>query len=237
MLGQPTTGSLLSRTFALFGAGAVPFLTIVTLVQSPWIVYYLFSGTLASPVLSLTDSAVNLVSTLILGPLGSAALVFGVFRSLRGQSVTVGECFRVGFSRLLPVLFASILIGLAVIGGVLLCLIPGIVVACGLFISIPALVVEELSPIEAMRRSWELTQGSKVPVFLISLLLALPGLFVGFMSGLTLDGSSGTPWMWAGLPVTIFVGTLQGIAMGVTYHDIRLFREGLGEDELAAVFD
>lgn len=235
MTAPPTTGSILSRAFSLFGAGAVPFLTIVALIQSPWLVYHLYSTSAggASPCL---DALASLVSGFVLGPIGAAALIYGVFRSLRSESVTVGECFRVGFARWLPVLLVSILVGLATMGGFLLLVIPGIVVACGLFVSVPSLIVEDLSPSDALRRSWRLTDGYKVPIFFVSLLLAIPGLMLGWFSGRTLGNEPA--WLAiATVVVTVLAATLQGIAQGVTYHDIRLFREGLDEDELAAVFD
>ncbi len=37
--------------------------------------------------------------------------------------------------------------------------------------------------------------------------------------------------------INVAFNALNAIAAGVAYHDLRSFREGLAEDELAAVFD
>ena len=39
------------------------------------------------------------------------------------------------------------------------------------------------------------------------------------------------------LVVMVLLATLKGVAAGVAYYAIRVFREGLDEDELAAIFD
>ncbi|MEE8526533.1 MAG: hypothetical protein V3T72_21570 [Thermoanaerobaculia bacterium] len=220
----------------------MPFLSIALLIYSPLFVARLFFA--ATGTLPLWWVAVESFAPLLLGPVAAAALIFGVFRSLRGGQVTVSDCLRVGLSRWLPVLWLTILVGLATMVGAILCIIPGVIVSCGLFVAVPALVVERSPALEAMNRSWKLTEGYKLSIFGLMFVLQLIGfaalMLLGLVSGDQLGAVPGTPSLTVSmvtLLVTMFTATISGIAAGVTYHDIRVFREGLDEDELAAVFD
>lgn len=73
---------------------------------------------------------------------------------------------------------ASILIGIAVLLGFLMLIVPGIVLLLGLQFSLYALIDQDLDPIAAMQESWRLTEGYKVTVFLVNLVIfILAGLF------------------------------------------------------------
>lgn len=242
MSGPVNTGSLLSRTFSLCAAGFTPFLSIAFLIYSPlFVARLLFAATDNLPPWWILAES---FAPLLLGPIAAAALVYGVFRSLRGEAVTVTDCLRIGFSRWLPVLWLTILVGLATMIGMILCIIPGIVVACGLFVAVPALVVEKSPALDTMSRSWSLTEGHKLSIFGLVLVLQAISfgalMLLGLIIGSDPGAAQGTPSLTVAmltLLVTVFTATIQGIASGVAYHDIRVFREGLDEDELAAVFD
>ena len=88
-------------------------------------------------------------------------------------------------------LLIAILVGLAILAGLILLIIPGImVVGDGLSVAIPALVFEDKRGTAALSRSWELVKGSfwhvLGTVFLASLI-------TGFVSGI-LHAVGGTNW-------------------------------------------
>ena len=233
-----TTGSILSRAFGLFGMGFVPFLSISLLVHSPLLLWNLARavGGAANPMAELIEA---FLSNLLLAPLASAALIHGVFRSLRGEGSTVGECLRVGLSRWISVLVLALLAGLAVFSATLAFVVPGIVVACGLFVAVPALVVEELPIRSSFRRSWQLTGGYKLSIFGVLLLLAVLGWMFGAVLGLLTAGAEALAPVvsFLGLLLTVALSAVQAIAAAVAYHDLRVHKEGLDEEELAAVFE
>jgi hypothetical protein len=72
----------------------------------------------------------------------------------------VEQSYRFGFHRLGSVLLVSVLVGLAIIGGLILFVIPGIYIAVRLAVCIEALVVEGRRGAEAMRRSWGWSVGT-----------------------------------------------------------------------------
>jgi len=81
-----------------------------------------------------------------------------------------------------PFFAMSILNGLAVMGGILLLIIPGIILAIRLQFA-PYLVVEKGSgPIEALKQSWALTQGLTIKLFLFGLV----GFFINIAGALCL---------------------------------------------------
>ena len=233
-----TTGSILSRSFGLFGAGFVPFISISLLVHSPLLLWNLGRAATgnANPAAELLEA---FLSNLLLAPLASAALIYGVFRSLRGEGSTIGECLRVGLSRWISVLILALLVGLAVFGATLAFIIPGLVVASGLFVAVPALVVEELPIGPSFGRSWQLTKDYKFTLFGVLLLLGVLGWTIGAILGLLTAGAEALAPVisFIGLLLTVALSTVQAIAAAVAYHDLRVHKEGLDEEELASVFE
>ena len=61
--------------------------------------------------------------------------------------------------------------------GLLLFIVPGIIFALGMQMVFYAVVIEELGPIDALRRSWELTDGNKLNIFVIVLVSGIGALF------------------------------------------------------------
>lgn len=72
-----------------------------------------------------------------------------------------------------PFVFASILYALIIIGGFILLIVPGIIwsIKYGLYRYL--IVDKKMGPIEALKKSGEITKGHKMNLFLFGLLLAL----------------------------------------------------------------
>ena len=82
--------------------------------------------------------------------------------------------------QIFPVLLvAAALSGLAVVFGLLLLIVPGVVVALALTLVTQVMVVENPGPMAALQRSYELTNGHKMQIFFIMLMfLARYGYFL-----------------------------------------------------------
>jgi uncharacterized membrane protein len=133
--------------------------------------------------------------------------------------------------------------------GFVLMVIPGIILAVGLAVAIPAVVLESgRSASGALSRSWELTRGARwrifglgitlfvllyVPVVAISGLVAVlipRGAAVGF-------GASSTATIVAlaiGGVVQLFIYPLFYCVLTVTYYDLRVRKEGFDLELLAS---
>jgi len=123
--GQPLSGA------AAVPAAATPFVAPVGIKATPgrwmsrgWEVVKADIGNylLISIVFSLLNGVPLIQGALIAG--------FHIFtmKKLMGRNADIGDLFK-GFNYFVPTLVASLLIGLFVFGGTLLCLIPGLVVA------------------------------------------------------------------------------------------------------------
>jgi uncharacterized membrane protein len=65
---------------------------------------------------------------------------------------------------------AGILVGLGVFGGMLLCIVPGIILALGWFFNAQLVVDRRMGALDAISESWRLTKGHKGDLFLFALL-------------------------------------------------------------------
>jgi uncharacterized membrane protein len=175
---------------------------------------------------------------LILNTLAQAVIVYGAFQVMRGRPVNLGECLRVGFSRFFPIIGLIICAYLAIWIGLILLIVPGIILGIMWYVGTPVCVVEQKGPLASLGRSSELTKGHRWKIFGMVLLLIIVAAIVGgiIVALLGLTGSSvlatlGT-LVWNGV-----WGAFYAIFGVVTYHDLRVAKEGVDTDQIASVFD
>ena len=77
--------------------------------------------------------------------------------SIRGQKTTVRASLSRALNRLLPLVGLSLMLGIVVIIGFVLLIVPGFFLLGRLSLSTVVLMEENLGPIAAMKRSWKLT--------------------------------------------------------------------------------
>jgi len=127
----------------------------------------------------LLTAALVAAATIILGPL--TTIIF--LESAKGNKLKLGEAFRRCWSYCLRVFGAAVLTALAVLGGLILLIIPGIIF--GLWFSLSAFVIidQNVGVIEGMKRSKALVQGRLIDMLG---LYGLPNIlnFVPFIAGL-----------------------------------------------------
>jgi hypothetical protein len=99
--------------------------------------------------------------------------VVRIFLNLaRGGTAELGMLVGQG-RHYLSAVAATFLFVIAYMLGLVLLVVPGIIVATGLQFFLYAMVDEDLGPIEALSESWRLTEGHKLTVFLINLVIGL----------------------------------------------------------------
>src|SRR6266508_892740 len=104
---------------------------------------------------SLLAALAGLLMYLVL----TGAITRAVAAEVAGEDPSVEQSYRFGFVRLGSVVLVSVLVGLAIVGGLILLIIPGIYIGVRLAVSIEALVVEGRRGTQAMGRSWGLVGG------------------------------------------------------------------------------
>ena len=130
---------------------------------------------------------------LIEGPV-TFGVSFAYLKAARGDKVEIKDMFE-AFKNYLNAVFASLLVGVIVVFGLILLIVPGIIFACKLAFT-PYLVVDrKMDAIEAVKTSWRMTDGYAWNVFFIGL-LAIP---IGIAGLLALGVGIIVSVMWVGL--------------------------------------
>jgi len=217
------------------------------------------------PVFLLTGTLVGLASRTLtpllesLGPLGSfgssllATLTNSVYTGVVARFVAgkylrpdslAGDAAKV--IRSLPLIMAAaVLVSLAVMGGLILLVIPGIIFSLGFYFSTTIVAVEELGPVAAMKRSWRLTKGHRGDVFGLNMLLILIAFavmvaleFLGrLVSPVGVPGLAKATSLVTDLLSTIITGGMTAAASTVFYLGLRTAEEGLEAERIAVTFD
>jgi len=185
------------------------------------------------------------VLSVVLSFVSQGAMLHTTIEHMAGRDPSIGASLRVALNKLLPILGASILVGLLVMLGMFLCLVPGIILAIMYYVAVPVVVAEGIHGTQAMRRSSELTQGNRWMIFatlivfgVISIALALAFTVVQLPFNLM---AAEAPAL-AVVPVFISFGqnTLQAmigaVLVGVIYARLRGVRDGIDVQSLANVF-
>src|SRR6266508_1102317 len=164
----------------------------------------------------------------------TGAITRAVAAEVAGEDPSVEQSYRFGFVRLGSVVLVSVLVGLAIVGGLILLIIPGIYIGVRLAVSIEALVVEGRRGTQAMGRSWGLVGGHWWHAFGTLLDAAL---LTGIVNAVITAPFSATNWFAQGVAaavatvVTLPYGVLVGVLL---YLDLRARKENLTLESLRA---
>jgi uncharacterized membrane protein len=122
-------------------------------------------------------SSVGGIFSLLVSAYMSGGIVATGLKAARGQPISFGDPFSGG--RYFGAMFVGLLaFGIVVFIGSLLCLVPGLILAFGLCLYQPLIVDQGLSGVDALKKSWEMTKGHKVTIFILGVI----GFFV-FLAG------------------------------------------------------
>lgn len=243
-------GRVLTQTFSIFFRNIAPFGLLALVLTSPTYLYHVLVGPpdMGAYVQNPWGDSVAIILGILnwlLTYLVTAALVYGTLEDLRGNKVSVGECFSQGLARMFPVLGVAIVATIIMGIGLVILIVPGIIAIIMLWVAIPVAVVERRG-LGSLSRSAQLTKGHRWQLFglFLILLLIVFGVSFGFgalsagimiageLSDAAFAGLLATQWL-AGAVIAIFMAVLYA----VSYHDLRVAKEGLDTNQIASVFD
>ena len=207
--------------------------------MAPKFIYGLATGQdVSGPEAGAATSVVAILVQLFLGYFLTAALVYGTIRELRGSRANLGECVGRGLALVFPVIGVAFVAFIAGALGFLLLIVPGLIVVTMLWVAIPAAVVERPGVIRSLGRSRELTKGSRWRVFgIIVILFVIEVLPTGVVDALLGATGNLTAYLVVSWLVTAFVMAFSAVVAAVGYHDLRVAKEGVDVEQIAAVFD
>jgi len=110
---------------------------------------------------------------LLVVPIANAALVRIVAHAYLGKNTSTGDAFGSAFGLLLPLYWTWIILTIAVMGGMILLVIPGIIAAFWFSLATQVVVVERVSGVAALKRSRILMRGNVGTVFVLGIVLGM----------------------------------------------------------------
>jgi hypothetical protein len=235
--GDFRVGKVLNRTFSVLSRNLLPFCVVTAIAYLPNILLFRPTASVAPSGRTIGLIFAGAIVAMVLGALAEAVVLFGAFEDMRGRKVDLIESTKVGLSRILPVLGVAILVGILTGLSAILLIFPAFIVLTMLFVSMPACIVEQLGPVSSLTRSSQLTKGNRWKVFglwlvfwvvavIANLILKAIGTLGGPAVGLILE------FAWGAL-----TGAFNAVMVVVTYHDLRVAKEGVDTDQIASVFD
>jgi hypothetical protein len=259
-------GDVLSRAWRIFIGNILFFLLVPFVIQLITIfavslsaLMLIFAGWATGSVV-LMGLGIFLAAIVALGlyMVGQAIVLLGAFQRLRGQPLQVGEAVQRALGRFWPLVGLGLLWGL-VIGGIssiyvaiafglwdalsvwVFALAPIFVIPLTILflmwtVAVPACVVEGSGPTDSMGRSAVLTKGYRWKILGMNLLLVLLAVACTMVQGMLTMASQALgavfnflwPVAWAGY---------WNCAIIMTYHDLRVAKEGVDTEQIAAIFD
>jgi len=115
--------------------------------------------------------AMMLVMCLVM-PLFTGRLLRMGLTAVRGGTPTVGDLFT-GEMRYGSMLALTLLQGMLIGVGYMLFVVPGVILALGLYFSAYLVIDQRMGAVDAMKASWKLTTGRKGEVFVVMLVFGL----------------------------------------------------------------
>jgi hypothetical protein len=229
-------GNVLATGFRVWIKNLVPFFFLSLVISAPLILWgvSILQGSWDLEQIQ-TFLLVSVVAGIAIDAFVTAALTFGVVKELQGQHATFGSSLATGLARLLPTLGVAILVGLAVLGGFLALIIPGIIILCMLYVSTPASVIERPGLLGALGRSRALTAGHRVEIFGIIVLIFAFNYGVSWLMGKVITDLESL--MYANMVQGVLRSSLGAVMAAVAYATLRSEKEGTSAAELARVFE
>jgi hypothetical protein len=183
-------------------------------------------------------------------------VVHAAFQDMRRRPVRLAESVKVGLRRVLSLLGLALLLALLVLLAfatilavipfttpflLILMPVPFLIIVTIYFVTTPVCVVEKRGPFASMKRSMQLTKGHRWKVFglwlLLVALLLIASIFIGLL-GLALRAVGGpllgaiSSVVWYAIWIAYYA-----VTVAVTYHDLRVAKEGVDIEQIASVFD
>jgi hypothetical protein len=253
-------GRVVSRMFQVIGDNAVTFFGLSLLAAIPSLLFtFAFVGTRSgvigsqikqSPLSSaalptiIGGALVGFLIYIVFAYLLQAALVYGTISTLNGRKASFTDCLATGVQHALPLTVIAILALLGFMLGFLLLIVPGVILALMWSVLTPVRVTERTGILETFGRSAALTRGYRGSIFglavIYMVLVVVVDLIVRPLTGLSVIPTSGPRFSISYIIVTALVRVVLHLvaATGVAsiYYELRMVKEGIGPEQLAAVF-
>jgi hypothetical protein len=229
-------GDAMNKAMQTLSRNVLPFSLVTGIAALPSVFVFERSGDLETPTAAVL-LLVGMIVSVVLSGLSQAVVLYAAFEDMRGRPVDILASFRAGWRRFLPVIGVTLASGFFTGLAALALIFPAFMVMSMWYVATPVCVVERLGPFGSMGRSAVLTKGSRWRVFGMVVVVGIVGAMgSGMVEALAIGvGPTIAPvvkLIWQGL-----LGAYSAILVVVTYHDLRVAKEGIDTDKIAAVFE
>lgn len=236
-------GEILDRTFSLYrrhfllfiGIAGIPHLIVlaVHLTQTAIITTQNYS-TMAAVTTTIAIVLASIVSYVF----SQGGTVTAVSDLYLGRPISIFEALRRAGANAFSLVGVLMLNGLAILGGLLLLIIPGIYLACRLLVCVPSALIEQRGPRDSLSRSFALTKDYTINAFVILVLSVVMSYAAQILLVLPFSipmviaaGKHADTRIW--LALAQVGGTISAtlvtpillIATSVYYYDLRIRKE------------
>ncbi len=224
-------GKVLSRTWRILwtNPGMYLSLSLIPILTS------MISDTVRGPVFRVLLSSAGTCLGLML----QAVMAYAVFRSLCKEEVTLEEALSKGLKRFFPVLGAAFVAGVLTMIGYMMLILPGIVLQCHFFVTVPVCVIERTRAMYSLQRSAELTKWYRGRIFLLLAFVYVVSYGINSaMTPLFQNFSDSAVYLNVFLRLCYLVPfAFQNVMTVVVYFTLREAKENVSVESLADVFD
>jgi hypothetical protein len=190
---------------------------------------------------------VAVVGFLVTWVVAVVASMFGVAAATRiaslaalGRKPSLGDALLQALQVFWPLLGATLLSGLAAMIGFFMFIIPCIIIFLGLAFVAPVVVIERTGALDAIARSWWLTQGRRLKLFgaimLVAFLVMAAGGGVIFVGAIGLFGQGLVQEIVQQLltqAISVLAMPIWWVVVVLLYYDARVEREAFDVQMLA----
>ena len=244
MLRPLSLGEILDVSFSLFRSAFAPLVVIAVVTSGVPQILNLYVEASGGPSENLVFWLGTSILSLLLGTIGVGATTFIISERYLGRDLPAGAAFGRATPYFSRILVLSILAGLAITVGAIFLIVPGLIIASGMLLAVPALVLEGLpSGTRALSRSWELTRGLRAKGFLTVcvaiFLLIIPTMAIGFLAAMfsgapDQPGEMPLPFSAAVVVLSTIISPYVYVVVTVLYYDARVRKEAFDLEMLAA---
>ena len=193
-------------------------------------------------------SALFLLISLVLPALVQGCIVRATVADSEGRKASWGECVGAAAARLFPLIGVSFLLGIAIVLGFIVLVIPGVILAVVYAVVIPVTVEERLGVGQTFKRASDLSRGARWKILgLAVLVLLMAWLFmvaVGLVQAALLGSSSSDlsraftipALLVSGLSST-FITCLWSTTQTALYVELRDWKDGPATGRLGEIFE
>ncbi len=171
-----STGELLDKTFSLYRNNFVVFAGIAAVANViPLVLELLVDFTSGSNDVSalgtISTGLIGRIGTIVASAIAQGATVYAVSAIYLGSATSISDALRKVSGKIWRIIGINFALGLLLVVGLILLIVPGLFWLACYSLAIPAAVLENRGANDALSRSNKLSQGGRLKILLVYLLV------------------------------------------------------------------